>query len=90
MDEVHFLLRTIHGPITIAAGMPYNIRTMSVKALKDAGVARVSLPAVAILSSIRAMTDTLQSIRNTGDFADVLEKNRICRMDDIASLLKRG
>jgi len=89
MDEVYFLVREVHGPISIAAGMAYNIRTMSVKALKDAGVARVSIPAIAILSSIRAMTDALRSVRDTEDFAEVLGNNRICGMEDIAALLKR-
>jgi len=89
MDEVRFLVRAIDGPLSIAAGMPYNFRTMSVKALKDAGVARVSLPAVAILSVIRAMTDTWRSIRDTEDFADILSKNQVCGMEDIAALLKR-
>ena len=89
MDEVRFLVREIRGPISIAAGMPYNIRTMSVKALTDAGVARVSLPAVAIFSAVRAMTDSLRSIRNTEDFAEILGKNWLCGMEDIAALLKR-
>jgi 2-methylisocitrate lyase-like PEP mutase family enzyme len=88
MDEVRFLVREIRGPIAVAAGLPYNIRTMSVKALKDAGVARVSLPAIAIFSAIRAMTDALRSIRDTEDFVDVLGKNRICGMEDIAALLR--
>jgi len=90
MEEVQFLMREIHGPLSIAAGMPYNIRTMSVKALKDAGVARVSLPAVAVFSVVRAMTDTWRSIRDTEDFADILGKNQLCGMDDIAALLKRA
>jgi len=90
MAEVRFLMRAVHGPITIAAGMPYNIRAISLKALKDAGVARVSLPMVAIFSAIRAMTETLQSIRDTADFADLLNANRLCGMEDIAALLKRG
>jgi 2-methylisocitrate lyase-like PEP mutase family enzyme len=89
MDEVRFLLREIKGPISIAAGMPYNIRTLSVRALKEAGVARVSLPAIAIFSAVRAMTENLQSIRDTEDFMDVMGKNRICGMEDIAALLKR-
>ena len=88
MEEARFLVREIRGPVSIAAGMPYNLRTMSVKALKDAGVARVSLPAVAILSVVRAMTDTWQSIRDTEDFADILSQNRVCGMEDIAALLK--
>lgn len=89
MEEVRFLVREVQGPVSIAAGMPYNIRTMSVKALKDAGVARVSLPAVAILSVVRAMTDTWRSIRDTEDFADILNKSQVCGMEDIAALLKR-
>ena len=89
MEEVRFLVREIHGPLSIAAGMPYNIRTMSIKALKDAGVARVSLPAVAILSAVRAMTDTWRSVRDTEDFADILGRNQLCGMEDIGALLKR-
>ena len=89
MEEVRFLVREIDGPVSIAAGMPYNIRVMSVKALKDAGVARVSLPAVAILSVVRAMADVWRSIRDTEDFADILGKNQVCGMEDIAALLKR-
>ncbi len=90
MEEVRFLVREIHGPVSIAAGMPYNFRTLSVKALKEAGVARVSLPAVAILSAIRAMTDTWRSIRDTEDFADIVSKSQVCGMEDIAALLKRA
>jgi 2-methylisocitrate lyase-like PEP mutase family enzyme len=89
MEEVRFLVREIQGPVRIAAGMPYNIRTMSIKALKDAGVARVSLPALAILSAVRAMTDVWRSVQGTEDFADILSKNQVCGMEDIAALLKR-
>jgi 2-methylisocitrate lyase-like PEP mutase family enzyme len=89
MDEVEFLLREIKGPISVAAGMPYNVRTLSLKALKDAGVARVSLPAIAIFSAIRAMTESFQSIRDTEDFVEIMDKNQICGMEDIAALLKR-
>ena len=89
MEEVRFLVREIQGPLSIAAGMPYNIRTMSIKALKDAGVARVSLPAIAILSAVRAMTEVWRSIRDTEDFVDILGQHQVCGMEDIAALLKR-
>jgi len=90
MEEVRLLVREIQGSVSVAAGMPYNFRTMSVKALKDAGVARVSLPAVAILSTVCAMTDVWQSIRDTEDFTEILGKNQVCGMEDIAALLKRA
>jgi 2-methylisocitrate lyase-like PEP mutase family enzyme len=90
MDEVRFLVREVKGPLSIAAGMPYNLRTLSLKALKETGVARVSLPAVAIFTVVRAVTDTLRSIRDTQDFGEILEKERLCRMEDIGALLKRS
>ena len=90
MEEVQFLQREVKGPLSIAAGMPYNLRTLSLKALKEAGVARVSLPVVAILSAVRALTDVLRSIRDTQDFGELLEKDRLCRMEDIWALLKRS
>ncbi len=90
MEEVRLLVRQIHGPVSIAAGMPSSFRAMSIKDLKDAGVARVSLPVVAILSAIRAMTDAWRSIHATEDFAEILNRNQVCGMEDIAALLKRA
>ena len=90
MEEVQFLQREVKGPLSIAAGMPYNLRTLSLKALKEAGVARVSLPVVGILSAVRALTDAIRSIRDTQDFGELLEKERLCRMEDIGALLKRS
>jgi len=90
MDEARVLVREVKGPVSIAAGMPYNLRTMSVQALKDLGVARVSLPMVAVLAVVRAVTDTLRSIRDTQDFGEIVEKERLCRMEDIGALLKRN
>ena len=90
MDEARVLVREVKGPLTVAVGMPYNLKTMSVKALKETGIARVSLPVVAIFAVVRAMTDALRSIRDTEDFVDILGANRLCGMEDIGSLLKRG
>ena len=90
MEEARVLVREVKGPLSIAVGMPYNLRTMSVKALKEIGVARVSLPAVAIFAVIRAVTDTLRSIRDTQDFGEIVEKERLCRLEDIGALLKRS
>ena len=89
MDEARVLVHEVKGPLSIAAGMPYNLRTMSVKALKEMGIARVSLPAVAIFAVIRAITDTLRSVRDTEDFVDILGKDRLSGMDELTALLKR-
>jgi 2-methylisocitrate lyase-like PEP mutase family enzyme len=69
--------------------MPYNLQALPLAALKEAGVARVSLPVVAVFAALRAMTETLRSLRDTGDFADLIAENRLCGMDAVAALLKR-
>jgi len=90
IQEVQYLMREVHGPISIAAGMPYNLQSLSLVALKAAGVARVSLPTVAVFTALRAMTDTLRSIRDTGDLAGVMAQERLCAMGDVAALFKRA
>jgi len=86
LEEVQFLMREINGPLSVAAGMPYNRHQLSLTALKATGVARVSLPSVAVFAALRAMTDTLRSIRDTGDFAEAAAQNRFCDPADIAAL----
>jgi len=90
LDEVRFLMREIGGPVSIAAGMPYNLQSLSLAGLKATGVARVSLPVVAVFAALRAMTDTLRSIRDTGDFAEIVSQSRLGGMEDVAALLKRA
>ena len=51
MDEVKIISREVKGPISIAAGMPYNIENFSINDLKKQGIARISLPTLLILSS---------------------------------------
>lgn len=89
MDEAAFLMRELRGPLSIAAGMPYNLQTLPLAALKAAGVARVSLPVVAVFAALRAMTEALRSIRDTGDFADLVAQRRLGGMEDVAALLRR-
>ncbi len=89
MDEVAFLMRELHGPLSIAAGMPYNLQTLSLAALRAAGVARVSLPVVAVLAALQAMTAALGSIRDTGDVADLMAHQWLCSMEDVGALFRR-
>lgn len=58
----------------------------AIRAFVAAGVARVSLPSVAVFAALRAMTDTLRSIWDTGDFAEAAAQNRFCDPADIAAL----
>ena len=42
IDEVKFIKKEVNGPISIAAGMPYNIKNFTIGDLTELGVARVS------------------------------------------------
>jgi 2-methylisocitrate lyase-like PEP mutase family enzyme len=64
LDEARVLKQEIQGPVSIAAGLPYNMHQFSVKQLMELAVARVSLPTINIVSSIRAMRSAMQEIRS--------------------------
>ncbi len=64
LDEVKRITREVNGPVSIAAGMPYNLENFSIDDLKKAGVARVSLPTLLIFSSLNSLRKSLNLIKN--------------------------
>lgn len=90
MEEVTTLVREVHGPLSIAAGMPYNIRSLSLEQLKACGVARVSLPVVAVFSAIRAIEQSLKIVQNTSELIQLSNDDRLCSADEIAALLSKN
>jgi 2-methylisocitrate lyase-like PEP mutase family enzyme len=83
LEEVQILQKEIKGPISIAAGMPYNIQNFSLGDLKDLGVARVSLPTLLIFSSLKALDESLNRLKddeiclNEGNLYSVEELYRL-------------
>lgn len=55
LDEVKKITRGVRGPVSIAAGMPYNYDNFSIQDLRQFGVTRVSYPTLLLESSINAM-----------------------------------
>ena len=68
MDEVKVIKQEVNGPISIAAGMPYNIENFSINDLKKQGISRISLPTLLILSSLGAIRKSLKSINEDNMF----------------------
>jgi 2-methylisocitrate lyase-like PEP mutase family enzyme len=64
IDEVKQITREVNGPVSIAAGMPYNIRNFTIDDLKKCGVARVSLPTLLIFSSLGAIKKSLDFVND--------------------------
>jgi len=89
LAEVKTLVQGIHGPVSIAAGLPNNINTMSIADLRACGVARVSLPVVAIFSAIQALSRTLIALRDSHDFSAIVGENLLCSAEDVSRLLAK-
>ena len=86
LEEAQLLVREIAGPVSIAAGMPNNMN-LSIPELKECGVARVSLPVLAVFASIRAITQTLSDVLAGENFPHIVERGMVCSMKEAAELL---
>jgi 2-methylisocitrate lyase-like PEP mutase family enzyme len=62
LDEVKKAVKEVKGPVSIAAGMPYNISNFSIDDLIKCGVARVSLPTLLIFSSLQGISSSLEHL----------------------------
>ena len=89
IEEARQLVRGIRGPVSIAAGLPNNIGTMSIRELRECGVARVSLPSIAVLAAAQAVRRTLSMIYRDGTFDEVMQQGLVCGMDEVARIVTR-
>ncbi|MGE5604566.1 MAG: isocitrate lyase/PEP mutase family protein [Bacteroidota bacterium] len=86
IDEVRILSKEVKGPISIALGLAYNINKINIKQCRELGIARISLPTLAILASIKTQMNSLKSIYHSGEFDEILYKENI--LLDMDSLQK--
>jgi 2-methylisocitrate lyase-like PEP mutase family enzyme len=89
MEEVRTLVKEIRGPLSVAVGMPYNMKDFSLEELKACGVARVSLPVVAIFSAVRAMKRTLEALQGPQGLRTIEKENLLCTAEEISALLAK-
>ncbi len=64
--EAAYLKKAVAGPLSIAAGLSYNMEQFSVAQLCALGVARVSLPTFVICTAMHRMKQALATLRRTG------------------------
>ncbi|MCX5812462.1 MAG: isocitrate lyase/PEP mutase family protein [Proteobacteria bacterium] len=88
-DEAKRLVDGIQGPVSIAAGMPYNIKTLTIGQLRACGVARVSLPAIVVFSAIKSIKQILSIIHDSDNFEAIMEKELLCSPEDLPKILSR-
>jgi 2-methylisocitrate lyase-like PEP mutase family enzyme len=87
IGEVKFLKNNVNGPISIAAGMPYNIQNFTLEDLIELGVERVSFPTLLIYSSLKALEMSLNYIKN--DTYKSLTPDMLYNSDELNDLLKK-
>ena len=86
LEEVENVVREVKGPVTIAAGMPYNIKNFRIDDLKKYGVARISLPTLLAYSSLKAMERSLSHVIKD-DIEKMLEDDDLYSVEDLKNLL---
>lgn len=86
LEEVRVLVEKIHGPVSIAAGLANNLQAFSINDLKELGVARVSLPTIAICATIKALTGVCDKLKS-GVFSPLVQEGRLCSPQDIGRLI---
>jgi 2-methylisocitrate lyase-like PEP mutase family enzyme len=86
LEEVRELVKEIHGPLSIAAGLPNNLHAFSINDLKEVGVARVSLPSIAISAAVKALLQAMDAMKS-GGFTRLAEEGRLCSSQDIGRLI---
>jgi len=84
-QEVTTLVRELQGPLSIAAGLPYNLHDLSLQDLQVLGVRRVSLPLLLISSTIQALQETMSALK-AGDLGKVVQDNLLCDYAEIQRL----
>ncbi|MCX5757608.1 MAG: isocitrate lyase/PEP mutase family protein [Candidatus Hydrogenedentes bacterium] len=89
LEEARELVRQVNGPISVAAGLAYNITAMSIKDLRECGVARVSLPTIAVLSAREGIRRTLSIVRESEEFSEITAQGLLAGMDSVGEILGR-
>jgi 2-methylisocitrate lyase-like PEP mutase family enzyme len=90
LDEVKTLVREVKGPISIAAGLPYNINHFSINQLQEVGVARVSLPSLLIYSAMQSWAGILGSIQKSGGFEEIVGKGLLLSPLELSAIINRA
>ena len=86
LEEVQTITQEVKGPVTIAAGMPYNLRNFTIDDLRRFGVARVSLPSLLINSSLKCMERALDHVK-MDEMEKLLENDDLYSVKDLNNLL---
>lgn len=75
-EELKVLSEEIVGPVSIAAGQPYNGNEFSIYDCQELGIARVSLPTYVLFNSISSILNDLKLLKQDSKFEVLRKKNK--------------
>ena len=86
LDEVDKIMKEVKGPVSIAAGQPYNIDEFTIGDLKRYGVKRVSLPTLLLFSGLNGINQSLKYLKED-TLSKMLEKDLFYPVDNLNKFL---
>lgn len=86
LDEVKKIKKEVKGPVTIAAGQPYNINEFTINDLKTCNVERVSLPTLLIFTSLYGIKLALEHLKKDS-LSEMFEEELVYPADGLKKLL---
>ncbi len=86
LEEVQTITREVKGPVTIAAGMPYNLHNFGIHDLEKCGVARISLPSLLMYASLKGMERALNQVKRD-EMEKFMDNGHLYSVEDLGNLL---
>ena len=86
LDEVKKIKKEVKGPVTIAAGQPYNINEFTINDLKTCNVERVSLPTLLIFTSLYGINLALENLKRDS-LSEMFEEKLVYPSEGLNKLL---
>jgi len=75
--------------ISIAAGLPYNLESLSLKELRQLDIARISLPLIPLLAAMRGIKEALHHLVINEDFKSLTASGLVASGEDVAAIMEQ-
>ncbi len=86
LDEVKKIKQEVKGPVTIAAGQPYNVSEFTINDLKSCKLERVSLPTLLIFTSLYGINLALEHLKEDS-LSEMFEEELVYPAEDLGKLI---
>jgi 2-methylisocitrate lyase-like PEP mutase family enzyme len=87
--EARRLRAEVGRSISIAAGLPYNLESLSLKELRQLDIARISLPLLPLMAAIRGIKEALNHLVNIGDFDSLASSALVASGEDLKAIMEQ-